>query len=148
VAADGSVYVAGSANDAIPGQVSGGSGFSDGFVRKYDAAGNVLWTRQSGTAGIDSVNAIATDATGVYLGGFYDTGGFNFEIRVQKYDANGTELWTRQVGTDGGDTLFALEADANGVYVGGSTTGTLPGQTSSGGTDGFVRAYDAAGNDL
>src|SRR5256885_16365852 len=58
VVADGSgnVYVVGDIPDspdaaALPGQASAGGG--DAYVRKYDAAGNELWTRQFGTTADD-----------------------------------------------------------------------------------------------
>ena len=66
---------------------------------------------------------------------------------VRRSDANGTELWTRQFGSPDGDAAFAIEADASGVYVAGVTPGTLPGQVSAGGLDGFVRQYDLWGNE-
>src|SRR5205823_600611 len=63
-------------------------------------------------------------------------------------DAGGAELWTRQFGTAVNDFPGGLAADASGVYVAGSTHGTLPGQTSAGDEDAFVRKYDAAGTEL
>ena len=42
------VYVAGTTTGTLPGQASAGG--IDAFVRGYDVAGNVLWTRQLGTA--------------------------------------------------------------------------------------------------
>ncbi len=43
----GGVYVTGLTHGTLPGQVS--SGDRDAFVRKYDADGNELWTRQFGS---------------------------------------------------------------------------------------------------
>ena len=40
-----------------------------------------------------------------------------------------------------------MDAQGNS-YVAGSTAGTLAGQTSAGGVDAFVHAFDSAGNDL
>ena len=51
VAPDGSVYVSGRVDGALPGQFHAGG--ADAFVRKYDAAGNAQWTRQFGTPGSD-----------------------------------------------------------------------------------------------
>jgi hypothetical protein len=48
---DGSVYIAGQVRGALPGQTSVGG--DDAFVRKYDAAGNEVWTYQFGTPGLD-----------------------------------------------------------------------------------------------
>ena len=150
---DGSVYVAGDASGALPGQSFAG-GASDAFVRRYDAAGNELWTRQFGTAGLDSAFAVWAIGTDVYVGG-RTTGVFpgqisagGFDAFLRKYDANGNEQWTRQFGTLGADELVGIFADATGVYVSGDVGGVLPGQTFAGTADAFVRAYDATGNTL
>jgi hypothetical protein len=71
VDASGNVYVAGYTEGALPGQTNlGEMGFSDAFVRKYDAAGDELWTRQCGTSGYDWAYGVAVDASGnVYVAG-------------------------------------------------------------------------------
>jgi autotransporter-associated beta strand protein len=154
VAVDASgVYVVGSTDGTFPGQTSLGE--SDAFVRKYDFAGNELWTRQFGTSDLDSANGIAVDASGVYVvGDTYGTfpgqthaGGFT-DAYVRKYDVAGNELWTHEFGSSGPDTAFGVAADGSGVYVAGRTGGTLPGQVSAGLDDAFVRKYDADGTEL
>src|SRR5262249_33873006 len=72
VTSDGSVYIAGQVGGYLPGETSAG-GF-DSFLRKYDTAGNELWTRQFGTSpsdgnGFDVIHGIAVDDTGVYVAG-------------------------------------------------------------------------------
>jgi len=70
VAVDGSgnVYVAGYTYGALPGQENLGDG--DAFVRKYDGAGNELWTRQFGTSGDDYAIGVAVNTSGsVYVAG-------------------------------------------------------------------------------
>ena len=58
----------------------------------------------------------------------------------------GQELeWIRQSGTSSDETASSLSTDGN-VYVAGNTQGTLPGQTSAGDLDAFVRKYGADGN--
>lgn len=47
----GNVYIAGLTEGAFPGYTNAGG--RDAFIRKYDAAGNELWTRQFGTGGPD-----------------------------------------------------------------------------------------------
>jgi autotransporter-associated beta strand protein len=152
VAVDASgVYVAGFTEGTLPGQTS--AGFIDAFVRKYAADGNELWTRQFGTGGVDRAVGVAVDASGVYVAGFTEgtlpgqasAGGFDAFVR--RYDAAGNELWTRQFGSSGVDAAVGVAVDASGVYVVGRTDGTLPGQTSAGGDDAFVRRYDADGNE-
>src|SRR5262249_23646618 len=56
--------------------------------------------------------------------------------------------WTRQFGTAVPDVAQGVAAGDTGVYVAGYTGGALPGQTSAGSEDAFVRLYDAAGNEL
>src|SRR5262249_45987744 len=68
----------------FPGQTSADQ--ADAFVRKYDASGNELWTRQFGTAGIDVAHAVAADATGVYVAGVTD-GAFTGQTNVGSRDA-------------------------------------------------------------
>src|SRR3972149_9981058 len=54
----------------------------------------------------------------------------------------------RQFGTSAGDVGQDVAVDAAGnAYVVGNTGGTLPGQTSAGGQDAYVRKYDPAGNE-
>jgi hypothetical protein len=147
------VYVAGYTEGTLPGQTS--AGFGDAFVRKFDVAGTELWTRQFGSPNHDEASGIAVAASGVYVAGWTvrslpgqtSAGGFS-DAFVRKYDVNGNEMWTRQFGTAALDQALAVDADASGVYVAGVTVGTLPGQTSAGFGDAFVRKYDADGNEV
>ncbi len=152
VAVDGSgVYVAGSTDFALPGQTEAGA--PDAFLRKYDADGTELWTRQFGTVRGDYAHAVAVDGSGVYVVGF--TGGTflgqesagNADAFLRKYDADGTEVWTRQFGTDALDIATAIAVDGSGVYVAGVTEGALPGQTYGGDLDAFLRRYDKSGTE-
>jgi hypothetical protein len=56
--------------------------------------------------------------------------------------------WIRQFGTSDWDSAGGVAVDTSGVYVTGGTDGALPGQTSSGDYDAFVRKYDGSGNEL
>jgi uncharacterized protein (UPF0548 family) len=146
------VYVAGGTYGTLLGQTSAGG--CDAFVRTYDADGNHVWTRQFGTSSIDLADGVSVDATGVYVAGRTygilpgQTSAGSSDAFVRKYDADGNQVWTDQFGTLSGDYAFGVSVDATGVYVAGSTLGTLPGQTSAGGYDAFVRKYDADGNQV
>ena len=150
--ADGNVYVVGRTDGFLPGQINAGG--VDAFVRKYDIAGNELWTQQFGTTSFDVANTIAVDATGVYVAG--NTGGAipgqvmvgSGDAFVRKYDTAGAELWTRQFGATSSTEAFAIAVDATGVYVGGAAAGALPGQIHIDNRDAFVRKYDGAGNEV
>lgn len=152
VGASGNIYVAGYTSGALPGQSSFGA--SDAFVRKYSSSGSVIWTRQFGTSTYDGASGVAVDALGnVYVAGYTDgalpgqTSFGDLDAFVRKYNSSGSERWTRQFGTSDVDTVRGIAVDAAGnAYVGGLTFGTLPGQTSSGEMDAFVRKYNSSGS--
>src|SRR5207253_9135469 len=130
------VYVTGSTPDALSGQASAGE--QDAFVRKYDANGNLLWTRQFGSSGWDQATGVAADASGVYASG--NTGGSlpgqstagGPDAFVRKFDAAGNVVWTRQFGSGSSDQVSGVAVNGSGVHVAGGTAGILPGQTSAG----------------
>src|SRR3990172_3537956 len=145
------VYVTGpTEGGTFPGQTSAGG--RDVFVRKYDADGNVAWTRQFGTSSTDDSSGISGDDSSLYVSGSTvgtlpdQTSSGGRDAFVRKYDSDGNAAWTRQFGTSSFDRSYAISSDASSVYLGGSTSGTLPGQTSAGGYDPFVRKYDSDGN--
>ena len=154
VATSGSVVFTGRTSGTLPGQTNLGS--SDVFVEKLDALGAVLWTRQLGTADLDDSSAVAVATDGSVLISGSTFGAFpgqasagNYDAFVCKYDGAGNALWTRQLGTSGGDHGLGVAVAGDGsVLVGGDVAGALPGQTSAGGADAFVRRYDAAGTIL
>jgi len=114
------------------------------------------WTRQFGTFANDYATNIAVDASGnVYVAGKTvgalpeQSSSGDWDVFVRKYDSSGSELWTRQFGTSTYDYAESVAVDASGnVYVAGLTSGALPGQTSSGGGDAFVRKYDGSGSEI
>jgi predicted outer membrane repeat protein len=155
IAADSSgIYVVGHTYGAFEGS---NLGHTDVYLRKYDLNGNVAWTRQFGSLGslgIDYGYAVAVDASGVYVvgtvyGELPDKTYFGgLDVFVRKYDKdNGDILWTDQFGAGSNDIAYAIAVDSSGVYVAGEIQlGTsLPGQSSSGGNDCFLRKYDKDG---
>ena len=153
VAADGSgnVVVVGRTSGSLGDASAGGL---DAYVRKYDPAGNVQWTRQFGTSSDDGAMSVAVDESGSILVAGYTYGvlqGMHAGGRdafLRKYDAAGNVLWTRQFGTSSDDLVYAVAVDASGnILVTGETNGSLEGM-SAGGYDAFVRKYDPAGNVL
>ncbi len=149
----GNAYVVGDTTGALPGQAS--SGRRDAFVRKYDSSGAELWTRQFSSSAYDFAYGVAADGAGnAYVVGDTDgilpgqtTSGV-IDAFVRKYDSSGNESWTRQFGSNNYDYARGVAVDGAGnAYVAGITRGTIPGQTSPGGRDAFVRKYDSSGNE-
>jgi hypothetical protein len=145
--ADSAIYVVGMTTDAF-------SGNSDAFVGKYDINGNEVWVRQFGTDDDDSASGLFADSFGVYVAGStrgsfpgYSNSG-DSDAFVRKYDINGNDVWTLQFGTSGDDYVSGVAGNNSGIYVAGTTNGALPGQTSMGNVDAYVRKYDADGNEV
>jgi hypothetical protein len=149
------VYVAGSVFGALPGQGGGAGGF-DAYLRKYDFAGNVLWTDHVGTPATEIGLGIATEPSGVYITGATDgtlpgqisAGGLDAFVR--KYSAGGTVLWTRQFGTSVTDVpmIGGVATHQTGVYVVGETFGTFPGAADGNGRDIFLARLNAQDGQL
>jgi hypothetical protein len=151
------LYVTGHTSGSLDGTASAGE--TDVFLRKYDKSGQLLWSRQFGTAAADMATSVATDRQGaVYVAGYTlgalaaeSAGGQDFFL--VKFDAAGTLLWKRQLGTPQHEQARGVACDAEGhVYVGGHTFGHLDGNTNaSNGTstsDLFLTKYDASGQRL
>ncbi|HWB76870.1 MAG TPA: PQQ-binding-like beta-propeller repeat protein [Nannocystaceae bacterium] len=108
--------------DAIGDMVLG----RDIWVRKYDPAGEVLWTRthDSGVAASnDFGDAVTTDADGnVYVAGGMPVMGNGDDAFVIAYDPDGAQQWiTSHQGSAGNDDFFqAIVATSDGrLLVGG-----------------------------
>jgi uncharacterized protein (TIGR03437 family) len=123
------------------------------FVRKYDAYGNELWTRQIAEPfPLYWAAGVATDATGVYVGGVYSSERGTCECLgdafVRKFSADGAELWTRQTQRRWDDPMWdvveGVAVDATGVYVVGIVGQDWPYDSASG----FMRKYNADGAEL
>ena len=154
VVADASgIYVTGDTSGTFPGEVNAGGG--DGYVRKYDGSGNVLWTHEFGTDANDGAFAIAVDLSGVYVAGLA-AGTFPGQTKsgapgsadafLQKYDTSGQLLWTRQFGASRDAVAYGIAVGGSGVYVTGQADGAFPGSVSAGSSDGFLWEFDPSGN--
>ncbi|MEL6893654.1 MAG: hypothetical protein AAFP84_18825 [Actinomycetota bacterium] len=120
------VFVGGTTwGELVPGRHRG---LSDGFVRRYDPDGSVVWTSQFGSPTNQGVADVASDADRVYAVGTTDAaiagqahlGAFDAVVRA--YDRNGRVRWTRQFGTDGDDHATEVVAHRGVVYVAATPT--------------------------
>ena len=133
------------------------------FICKYDASGNLLWSRQPANltlAGGPTPLGIGTDASGnvFFSGHFQGTASFGSNTLVSvgvadmflaKYDPQGQALWARRIGAY--DTnywnAFGFAVDAAGnAYVASRDSGTADfGTVTLSYSAAFIAKYDAAG---
>ncbi len=95
VADDGSVFIAGTTQGSFEGNVNAGGscGYdycSDVFLSRLDMAGQILWTRQWGEIGDDSLGGLDGYASGLIVAG---------GATLAEYDFDGAALWTADIGT-------------------------------------------------
>jgi Beta-propeller repeat len=142
--------------------------YGDIFILKYDADGNLLWTRKCGGTNYESVKDIATDSNGnLYVTGYFQSPTMTlgtttlanssnsnlFNIFLAKYNPSGTLLWANKAGgTTSNDYSSSVNIDsADNVYISGAMNsssiafGNLTPIVNSGNTDIFLAKYNASG---
>ena len=145
--------------------------FGDVFIVKYDANGNVLWSKSVGSISDDSGYSVATDTSGnVFISGYFKGFSITFgtitlanvnqsfiftkENFIAKYNAAGNFLWARSASGTSDDYGRGITTDTAGnAYIIGdffsptitfeSTTLTKAGPLSQ---DIFMVKYDPSGN--
>jgi len=117
---------------------------TDYWLIKVDAAGNMLWNKTYGGAGLENENAMVQTSDGGYaLFGFtnsFGAGGQDFWL--VKTDSAGTMQWNKTYGGNGSDTGVSVFQTSDGGYA-------LAGLTSSfgaGGMDAWLVKTDSVGN--
>ena len=148
---EGSVYVAGSVQGALPGQVALGP--EDAFLRKYGSDGEELWTAQMGGVGADFALDVAVNSAGeAYVVGWSrnihpDQGNaVSMNAFVNAFDKDGATLWSTRLDLVGFSQATAVDVDGEGnLYVSGWVSGVLAGQTQVGATDAFLGKYAPTG---
>jgi outer membrane protein assembly factor BamB len=150
VSADGlgSVYISG---------VAFGTGILDpdpypeAFVRKYDSAGTLVWSREFGTLDWEEGYGVSADGLGsIYTVGLTEgeLGGPHLggqDAFIAKYNEDGTHQWTRQFGTTADDVAYSVSADQLGsIFVAGALNGSRS-QPESAFQDAFLSKYDSSG---
>lgn len=153
VLSDNAVYVIGTTLGRI---VPGSGGVHDVFVRKYNHAGEVIWTKQLGSysqsefarGGVIDNNGfiyVASDTTASYAGS--NLGGR--DALVIKLNSNGTVIWSKQLGTTENEESSGITVDSEGyVYVIGKTGGDfgIESPNPPGYEDPFLFKLDSDGN--
>ncbi len=111
----------------------------------------IEWTRQSSRPGYDSVSSLAF-AGGIVTVGYSRPGPDNQSnplpqvAVISKQDLDGKEIWTKQLESSGDSIAKSVCGGENTIFVCGSTSGAISSQTSAGGTDAFLCAFDSNGS--
>lgn len=152
--ADGAVYVlADLSGDSATSAIKGAR---DVALLKYDSAGKLAFTEILGASQSASGFALAVSSDGnIAVAGSVEGGLSGTTVKgaadsfVTVFDTSGKELWTARRGASATDEALAISfASDGGVIVAGRTESALSGQVSAGGSDGYVRGYNASGVEL
>jgi len=112
-------------------------GYHDAFLIKLDSSGNLIWSKQIGSDGVDCAYGIDIDSMdNVYIAGETrgDFGGETHlgagDVFVSKFDSDGNVVWTRFKGTAGGSEYGRdVAVDSRGfVYATGVSSASMDGQ--------------------
>ena len=149
----GDIYVTGSTTGGLYGASQ--TGFYDYFVARYDASGNLIWSRQLGSPSVQTFGAsVRVDSSGnVFISGTArgglagNTQHGDFDYLIAKYDPVGNLLWLKQNGVTAKITTglgMELDSGGNPILSGGTSAG-LNGNSQHGGADYYVAKYDTNG---
>jgi len=131
----------------------------DGFLAKFDPAGNLLWSKHFASSTSAKPRPLAIDTAGnvVVAGSFEDSVDFgggplvatNGDAFVAKYDSSGKHLWSKKFGGTNFQGVSNLTIDAqNNIIMSGEFTGTLDlggGTMTATNFDFFVAKFDTNG---
>ena len=173
VDAPGNVYVIGSFQGSMEFGAGAGSlnsaGLFDVFFTKYNTAGNLVWAKRIGAAGVAGGYGIAVDGGGnVFIAGNFNgtvdfdpgpgvknlTSAGSFDAFLAKYDGSGALLWAHTFGANQFEEARCLALDTTGnVFIAGIFNGTVdfdPGPSNAelqaaGSSDLFLAQYSSAG---
>ena len=130
----------------VTGYTTGNDGNTDIFIRKFDQAGNVLWTAlEDGTTNLNAEGTAITvdEDRNVYVCGFVTESGTNTDIAVLKYNKNGDQRWMKTINgnVNQSDKAWGIVVDENdNIYITGYVT------TSAGTTDTYTARLSPSGN--
>jgi hypothetical protein len=131
------------------GDLAGASlGEHDGWLARYDGAGNQLWIVKYGTSAWDQVLTASPDGlSGSYIGGYtaVDVSTAGADAWLAHFDSTGAFQWIVPFTTPNTEFALCSAVDSTGdVYVGGSTSGDLIG-TNQGSDDAWVARVEPSG---
>jgi hypothetical protein len=121
-----------------------GAGWSDFFLIKTYANGNVQWAKTYGGTHFDRASSVQQTSEGGYMV-VGETDSFiagDDDIFLIKTDANGNVQWAKTYGGGGADYAFSVQQTSDGGYIVAGYTASF----GAGGWDIFLIKTDANGN--
>jgi uncharacterized delta-60 repeat protein len=121
------------------------AGYSDIFLVKTDANGNIIWAKTYGGTNYNWARSVQQTSDGGYIvaGSTYSFGGGYYDIFLIKTDASGNIIWAK---TYGGiyysDYASSVQQTSDGGYIVAGWTNSF----GAGGYDAFLVKTDANGN--
>jgi hypothetical protein len=148
----GYVYVVGNTTGSFGYQ---NQGRNDAFIAKYAGwNGQLVWSRQLGTAGQETAYAVKTDddlnvyVTGTTNGNLTRANAGGDDLFLAKFDPHGNKQFVTQWGSAGNDVPMGIDVTEFGTLtVVGFTNGSLA-YDNQGGNDVFVAQYGKNGQQL
>jgi hypothetical protein len=160
---DGGFIIAGSSQSSANGNVTGiNHGFTDYWVVKLDASGNIVWNKLYGGNSDDTPNSIAQTSDGGYVIAGFTNNSFNGNITAHSYgvpdfwiiklDGSGNIIWDKLYGGAGNDqALTILQTSGGGLIVAGYSYSNRSGNVigdNHGVSDCWILRLDSSGNIL
>ena len=150
----GNVYTTGYFSETVDFDPSAGTfnltsaGYTDVFLSKLNASGNLVWAKRMGSTSGDGGTSIAIDGSGnVYTTGYFSetvdfdpsAGTFNLtseggeDIFLSKLNASGNLIWAKSMGATSSDIGFSIVIDgSDNIYSTGRFQGTVDFDPSAG----------------
>jgi hypothetical protein len=154
---DGGYIVAGGASSS-DGDVANNFGWSDYWVVKLDAAGNIQWQKCLGGTHIDVAKSIQQTTDGGYvIAGYTRSNDGNvsgnhgaIDYWIVKLDVSGNLQWDKCLGGTGDDYSHTIWQTADGGYVVAGESNSSDGDVSGnhGASDFWIVKLSGAGNTL
>ena len=150
---DGSIYLAGTTQGTLDGQIN--SGGEDAFIVKYNSDGTKVWTKILGSSSNDYATSVITAGDGsIYLAGttqgniFKGNNYGSLATFIAKYNSNGDREWVENptVPPTGRASVIAYASDGS-IYLGGSTYYGLDGLINAGLGDAYIAKYTPSYDD-
>jgi hypothetical protein len=149
LAMDGNaLYVGGITSGSMDGAASGAQ--KDGYVRKLDLDGQVLWTHQFHTASKDEVRALALATDGsVYVvgstsGSLASHAGSDDQFFAKLPGGGGSPIFLRQLGTANQDLGSSVHVAGDRIFVTGMMYGPYEGYPG-GATKHLIQLFNPTG---